>query len=168
MSAYLVEKNHVRYLIAAAVRFEACIQVKNSAGNLEWRAAKEATDDELSEVGQDLWNENAASVEGRYPSLKGKTLPGEDENTPKDDRLFFTFDPSTFYEDLSPAQVIKAVHCYSYQSCEHEGWRTSRAREFCDHLAHIAESRIPGYDKAVWGAPEPSTGKRLLVGRKRG
>lgn len=37
-------------------------------------------------------------------------------------------------EHLTPADVHNLCRCYSYQSCEHEGWPTSEARRHIDAL----------------------------------
>jgi hypothetical protein len=49
-----------------------------------------------------------------------------------------------------PAVVLKAVHCYEYQSCEHPGWETSQAYAFIRRLERAAIYRVPGYEDAPW------------------
>lgn len=50
----------------------------------------------------------------------------------------------------SPIQVIKLCQCLAYQSCEHDGWGTSRAKVYLDQVIQKAISKIPGYDEARW------------------
>ena len=50
----------------------------------------------------------------------------------------------------SPVAVLKAISCYEYQSCEHPGWHTSEARQFCSVLRDHMISMLPGYDDAQW------------------
>lgn len=52
--------------------------------------------------------------------------------------------------DVSPVQVLKAIRCYEYQSCEHEGWTGSEAWTFCERLTATAMGKLPGYDAAAW------------------
>lgn len=51
---------------------------------------------------------------------------------------------------VSAVMVLKAIACYEYQSCEHDGWETSRAKEYCDALRMVAIGSLPGYDDAPW------------------
>ena len=51
---------------------------------------------------------------------------------------------------LRPIEVIKAVDCLIYQSCEHPGWETSRAESLCESIRDAAIRRLPGYDAADW------------------
>jgi hypothetical protein len=56
---------------------------------------------------------------------------------------------------LTPIEIIKAVHCLQYQSCEHEEWQTSEAAQNCHQIVHQAASLLPGYEAAPWGiAPD--------------
>jgi len=44
-------------------------------------------------------------------------------------------------QNITPAQILKLLDCYVYQSCEHRGWIKSKVRAFCDELqAAIVES----------------------------
>jgi hypothetical protein len=53
----------------------------------------------------------------------------------------------------NPVQVLKAIHCLEYQSCEHPEWETSEARAFLKALEARTIRKIPGYDAAEWGPP---------------
>jgi len=48
-------------------------------------------------------------------------------------------------------QIIKAIHCYQYQSCEHEGWESSWSYKTTNELIVSLVSQIPGYENATWG-----------------
>lgn len=65
----------------------------------------------LESVGQLLWHECHLSVNYRY-----------DEHTPTPGYVHI---PAA--EPLHPVAALKAADCYDYQSCEHPGWRESRA-----------------------------------------
>lgn len=47
--------------------------------------------------------------------------------------------------------IIKQIHCYEYQACEHDGWETSRARKYCKALESMLLYKLPGYKDAKWG-----------------
>ena len=95
-----------------------------------------------------LGRENVASLRYRYPShdhpdYVGKSCPHAMANT------------------FDPAALVKACDCYSYQSCERPGWRSSTAFLLIAKVRQAAlsasgfrgddESLIPGYEEAAWG-----------------
>lgn len=98
---------------------------------------------EATEVGRMLWDENHRSVNYRYR-----------ETTPTPDYSFEGIEAR-----LDDTVVGVQVACYEYQSCEHPGWETSRARELCSLLADAICARngwesaddAPGWDRAPWG-----------------
>ena len=47
--------------------------------------------------------------------------------------------------------LAKQVDCYSYQSCEHDGWETSRAYKMCEAIKYNLLHNHPDYDSAPWG-----------------
>ena len=47
--------------------------------------------------------------------------------------------------------MAKQVDCYSYQSCEHDGWESSRAHEICESIKYHLLSNHPDYEDAPWG-----------------
>jgi hypothetical protein len=138
MSAYLVEERHIAFLVGAALSR----QVIGFGGNRLSYAFKErfiSVDAEMADrLGQLLWNENKISVAHRYP--------GESWSVPQ-------YRHRRAFLDYQPLQVLKACHCYAYQSCEHPGWETSEAKAFIDALERTAVRHLPGYDDAAWGPP---------------
>lgn len=66
------------------------------------------------EIGKALWKENRKSVNFRYKERK---------RTPK-----FTMRIDPVFKRLicNPFLVIKIVHHYEYQSCEHKTWKRSK------------------------------------------
>lgn len=139
MSAYIVNREHISYLVLAAEAYG----LNWSHGNKDHRIRR-GDYDEMVRAGQMLWDENTRSVNARYRSndepltfserdlpLKAMTFPG--------------------------VQVIKAAQCLRYQSCEHEGWEQSEACAFISALINSASYHIAGYDDAAWGAPEGFT-----------
>ena len=162
MSAYMVNRHHITYLVAAAMSHRIC------RDGLRWRHAGvsqqlRAMDYErAAEIAQMLWDENLKSIESRYPdSKKSRKLPGpigEDyEIRPADlERCWMEFDP---------LQVIMSIHCLEYQSCEHPEWPDSEAYAFLKALEHQAINAIPGFEDCKWGAPEPEDGPVNLTAR---
>lgn len=107
-------------------------------------------------VGEMLWSENHRSIRARYGwyDYNGKFV-----KRPK----YHYMDPQpyvtqSYYDDFDPQnldQIQALVHCYNYQSCEHEGWEKSRAKRLMDKLETQlvragANSTRDGI-KAPWG-----------------
>lgn len=87
-----------------------------------------------------LVTENYQSVHYRYEGASN--LPGEVQD---EDYVY-----SRVNEKIDPVQVIKAIDCFEYQTCEHPEWKDSEARKFCQALRGKAISLLPGYDEAAW------------------
>ena len=87
-----------------------------------------------------LAEENAKSVNYRYsgkPSLPVDRFGEFNRKVLKDYSLFV---------------LLKAIDCYEYQACEHEGWKDSEAKAFCSRLRKSLISRSPEYTNAEgWG-----------------
>ena len=84
-----------------------------------------------------LYWENVASLLARYP---GDRIDCGVELRPRGKR------PSAI-------RLIKSIHCYAYQACEHAGWEGSTVKADLDRLAASLVYELPGYDDAPWGAP---------------
>jgi hypothetical protein len=97
MSAWIVTSAHIDVLINKALEL----------GLVD----RGSTLDELSALGQMLWDENHASVNYRYD---------EDAESPRY-RFVGTEKP------LLGSAVLRAAHSLDYQSCEHPGWDESKA-----------------------------------------
>ena len=142
MSAYVVDRKHIDYLV-------------NTASN--WRTMK-VWDDELGEwvtltkkeLGQMLWDENVKSVSSRYEECDPFNLPGCTGDAP------YLYEETSTHWPLDLPQIMKACHCLEYQSCEHPEWSDSKAKAFLEGLCKKAEQCLPGYEDAEWGAPEPA------------
>lgn len=151
MSAYIVSHDHIRYLVDAAMSRRI-----TQHGNVYWNGSPfYETDYQLAaEIGQALWDENVASVNCRYPSNH-------------EDRRDYGQHRSIAGMEFDPVQIIKACHCYEYQSCEHGGWNGSKAERFIKSLEKAAIRALDGYNDAEWGAPEfPSKRQpRVFTGR---
>jgi len=153
MSAYVVDRGHIRYLVTAMLSTRI-----NRYPPFSWwwdgerRTLAAMNRDEASRIGQMLWDENIRSVQGRYPDCKGKpeSMPGPI------DEVFIYAHSMNHHGSPDPVQVLKACDCYEYQSCEHSEWESSQAKAIIDTLRRHAWQALPGYEDAAWGAPEKS------------
>ena len=131
MSAFLVGNEHIQCLVDAGLRDMSVHPLSWYVGN-QRRELNEITADR---VGQMLNKENRRSINHRYP---------KDAN--QDPIPMFKWrllvDPRR-----DPVFVLKAIDCYEYQSCEHEGGETSEAKAFCAALRSKMIGELPGYDK---------------------
>ena len=153
MSAYLVDRHHIAYLVHAAFSHQTGI-----ASHLKHRLGVENETAAMIAMCNELTRENIASIEGKYPDVAGQP-----ENAPGDQTAY---EPWTAREikgmiwmHIDPLQVLASCSCYEYQACEHDGWKTSLAKKLIESLVHATIRNIPGYDKAKWGAPPPYSGK---------
>lgn len=126
MSAWIVSKEHIDYMVAAMRKYD-------THGSKDWNSDK---------VGQMLWDENHASVAHRYSNRAVDELPGAPMET-------YAFTPPK--RALDPAVVLKQIACYEYQSCEHDGWKESEAHKWCKLLQELCIYALPGWDAAPWG-----------------
>lgn len=152
MSAYICDKNHIGYLVAAACSSQ--LQFGGVARarwfhNGQWHECQDGDGQRMAEVANMLLLENIRSVSARYPSESSDTLPGAIERD-----LFQPGEVRRVLGPLDPVQVIKSCHCFEYQSCEHEGWEDSEAHAFIKQLIRSACHRLPGYEAAEWGGPK--------------
>ncbi len=160
MSAYVVERNHIRFLVAAAERL-----AKSKFSY--WYPARKATgrmylgeDIDLDEIGQILWDENIRSVTGRYPDTVGQdgTIDYDNLPGPCNEVFLYQHPKELGWHNMRPVDVFKACDCYEYQSCEHDEWEASEAFCIIQSIKDCAMSASPGYSEAAWGAPEPDSG----------
>jgi hypothetical protein len=148
MSAYIVEENHIIYLVAAALSRRIN---RGSHGKFTWwnGEAKEISHYDpagAAAFASELWKENVKSVNHRYPN----------DPAPID---LFTIAPQKIDDmlhgwDFEPVQVLKAISCLNYQSCEHPEWETSNAHAFLEGLKNAAIASLAGYSEAAWGSPK--------------
>jgi len=147
MSAYVVDRHHVIYLVKAAAAWGVIVPWRKFLFHLESKETQLM-------VARVLWATNIASVCHRYdtrpddPELPGPT--GETFYIGRDDLRLF-------WRRYDPIQVLKSIACYEYQSCELPHWEKTFAAAFCRRLRTYAIAHLPGYDRAEWGAPLPFT-----------
>lgn len=121
MSAFTLGTDHIDLLITAAMRIpgfnEKYINIPKTADLL----------------GQDLLNENFASVNHRY---------SEEVPVPE-----YHWQPVAEVQEteLSPLlllQILNAVNCYDYQTCEHPAWTDSKAFWVSQAIAAWVETKL--------------------------
>ena len=142
MSAYLVEPNHIRFLVESALYVARRDFQPSVVRRFSWSGGllSAAT---TTETGQMLWDENRRSLSYRYP---------DDEDDWKLD--VYLHRPAGLFFKPSPAEILKSADCYAYQSCEHPDWAESNAHAFIAALCKRAYALTPGYEEAPWGAPD--------------
>ena len=153
MSAWIVSKTHIDLLVTAGLEYS------YYGGDFSWY--HESSDGEklhrlnrgnANEAGQMLWAENLASVADRDPNDVDGERPGPVDF--RDEHVLtyrYTPVPGVNRDPTTLAAVGKALACYEYQSCEHDGWKTSSAKAYCQSLRCAILDALPGADKAPWG-----------------
>lgn len=147
MSAWIVSRTHIDLLVTAGLDLPGR---DTHGGILSWYVdgnRHTLTTSNADEIGQMVWAENVASVSHRYPDDGPGDLPGPNGFHAADVLLY----SHTWVRGIiDPTVVLRAIDCYEYQSCEHPGWKASRARAFCVALQEAAVGQLPGYDQAPW------------------
>ena len=145
MSAFVVDREHVKYLVDAAMKLD--------ASGLTWANGRLEPGhyDTAAFIAQMLWSENVASVAYRYNDPAHENLPGPIGCS----YIFGDWGPDILGDDPEPVAVLKACDGYEYQSCEHPGWEGSDAKEFVDSLRRKAVHCLCGYEEADWSIEGP-------------
>ncbi|MFC6094376.1 hypothetical protein [Saccharothrix lopnurensis] len=119
MSAWTVENGHIDVLVNAMVQLGI--------------VPKDLGVDGFRTLGQKLWDENHASVNHLYD---------EDTSTPR-------YRLHTTEADLDPILTLRAADCYTYQSCEHPGWKNSEAHALTRRLREAILDSRPEFAEVV-------------------
>lgn len=96
-------------------------------------------------VARILMTENIKSVCHRYDEEEAHYYWQEltVDITPADKTHFHTL-------RLSPIQLIKLIHCCTFQSSEHPDWEASLAKTILMVLEDHLIRELPGYEDAAW------------------
>ena len=121
MSAFMCSDAHISALVYGTVRHEIDLPRDLTA----------------AELFAELVTENAASLRARY-GRGAKEMIGEAPHR---------FTPAPAFPAV---HLIKLAQCYEYQSCEHDGWETSKAKRWIGRLISRLIYKLPGYDAAPW------------------
>jgi hypothetical protein len=148
MSAFIVSQDHIDFMVSAAI--DLGLYWKECPDQDGPGAYTTVRGDNADAFGAMLQAENVASIQHRYSDWPD--MPDPTQYT------YRRFTVRTPYQSLaeSCAQVLKAIACYEYQSCEHPGWQESEAKRVCDNLRHGYINRLPGYDDAQWEVYRPN------------
>ena len=144
MSAYIVDRSTVRFLVSVAQLWE-----------LYWHDGQESRrihrcdDEAAARAGAMLWAENVRSVAHRYPNTPND-LPGPSDGDYNYGAHRITWSLQLASQRDLPLQVFRALSEYEYQSCEHAEWSSSAAHDLCQRLIGWLTTRMPGYDAAPW------------------
>jgi len=149
MSAFILGSDHIDFLVTAA------ISLGTGGGyGLYWQPWDNLDSrtrvglDNADDFGAMLLAENIASVQYLY-----------NDPTPEASAYRYRPFPNPAYGVLPTAniaQVLKAIRCYEYQSCEHPDWDQSQAKSICTALRDAYINRLPGYDDAQWEVCRPA------------
>jgi hypothetical protein len=152
MSAFVVSKRDVLYLVTAAMNRELTYggafhwrgqdSLSRELGNFDYKKA--------AQVATMLWQENCRSVADCYVDNPDMSVRPEYHAVSERDVLDY-FD--NHLPPFNPIQLVKSCDYYDYQSCEHDEWETSEAKSFTDHLRKWAIVLLPEWKAAVWGSP---------------
>lgn len=130
MSCFIVSARHISALIQYALSPKRRERVFHSFYRYNVQTGEDWTPQELGAL---LQAENTKSWNARY---REAVEPA------------FQF---TRAAELSPVEILKAVQCYEYQSCEHDGWEGSDAHKIARLIYETAVGELPGYEQASWG-----------------
>ena len=150
MSAFLVNDDHVDFLVTAAIEYRVMHRMADG-----WTQVDRTNADT---IGMMLLAENAASVSDRYAHCDDLSADERGETA-----AFYRFrHVNGFGQRLGmlPVDVLKAIACYRYQACEHDGWSASGAAELCERLQSAAVERLAGYSDAQWEWSRTAQDKR--------
>lgn len=175
MSAWIVEKSHIDFLVGLSMfgRVSDAMMVRNPdhtdtevwglVNDLNPVHGREVSADR---VGYHLWRENFRSVDHRYR---------ETNQTAELDAYTYPYNVHYRFDRIPRERLtliaFKAISCYEYQSCEHDGWSTSWANEYCDRLRQRVIGMLPGYHAdglPGWGIDSlddifpPSNARRIM------
>jgi hypothetical protein len=111
----------------------------NRRGVLRWadkyNRCQELQPETRDQVGQMLVDANTASVNDRY-----------DENNV----YVYSYSPPKHIQ-WQTVELLKAIDCFEYQSCETGDWVGSEAYNFCDSLRGRLIGTLPDYSDSAWG-----------------
>jgi hypothetical protein len=127
MSAWIVSKKHIDYMVTAVIQAE-------------------LSDKSPDELGRMLWRECLLSVACRYPNDEDGDRPGP-VGFRDSDVLTYTWQETPV---LTGGALRTTLACYRYQSCEHPGWKESESCALVEKLIDPVRD-VPMDDETPWG-----------------
>lgn len=161
MSAFMVPIEHIRAMVNAGLRTE-------GEGPLSW-SVRQLTQDEKDrayEPGrpwgpdmQTVYRETRRQLTRETAGRVGAMLLAQNRRS-----VDFRYDESDIEEPYvhavsttprEPVEILKAIGCYEYQSCETPDWEDTEAARFCQALRFHLIRQLPGYEAAdAWPIDE--------------
>jgi hypothetical protein len=123
MSAYIVDRSSILGLVKGAI----------SLRTIEPEFA--------TSTAKMLWGENIESVLCRYPQDTLETAPG-----PLGETYEIKESEILSAEAPTPKRLLELIGEFNYQSCEHPGWKTSRAFSLIEALRDAAGEALIGWE----------------------
>jgi hypothetical protein len=127
MSCYICDPNMFSYV--ASVIFD--------------MANGKITRNDAVNIGRVLYRENCMSFIYRYPSAKDEVNPD----------FPIVNENDIVSVDLYSDEIMDAIKCLEYQSCEHPDWEKSFSKKVLDSIRK-AIIGLPKSGYATWGVPE--------------
>lgn len=128
MSAYVVSPDHITALLAGF------------AAQRRLRSNTPLSNEELTEIGQQLLLENCRSVAYRYDIAVDACWQ------------YYRFNPKYAFNPpvRLTSQLLKLCDCLEYQSCERDDWYGSAAFRKLNEIRSVLISSLPGYEEGSW------------------
>ena len=151
MSAFVVSKKQIDLILTFAIMKGFYFDRMMNPSNMY-----KVTEENASDIGQMLWDENHRSVNYRYK---------EDESTPsytfKKTYIYSyskevwneqtkTMERRTLESNINALSMINFLKCLDYQSCEHPEYKGSIAEHNINSWVSSACSHLPGYSDLPW------------------
>ena len=160
MSAYVCNPEHFGALAALAVRR---FNPSGLPGG-NWNSVISSFNIGVSDaqvagyIAGQLAQANIDSVAARYPNDVSGGRPGpcltDEEIIRQADAWAVRYlkrEPK-----LSIADYFSLCGCYEYQSCEHDGWDKSDAKQQIERIKDGLTRRLPGFSDSPWSWTDPS------------
>src|SRR5262249_23034135 len=153
MSAFVVSKTHIDALLTAG------LDLAPRLSPLRWLSPAEPVPG-THEPGEPWgpaaiveYNRRGQRLTPGPAGRGGGPLPAENQRSVNHRYIEHEAEEPYVFEryrrPLKPVEVLKALACYEYQSCEHAEWQSREAKAFCDALRLEATHHLPGYDEAA-------------------
>jgi len=137
MSCFIVSNNHINLISIAELA-----QFSYDGKTVEYYP----TSEEVLELSKKLLTENVNSWNFRYPD---HTENSEDCHGSLE--LLSNGDIRKLIKKYPPLAIISQIHCFEYQSCEHDEWESSDVKKLCGKLVNRLVRYIEGYNDVQWG-----------------
>lgn len=143
MSAFVVSKEHIDLIVHAVLYppVEDIPTVQSFRADIAGIVARNSKHDLgfATNLGRLLIEQNVRSVLYRHRG-DYSMIPEYANN--------YSFTPLPFQP--THAEIMKALHCYEYQSCETPDWDLTPAYAIVERIGWFLSHTLPGYEEAPW------------------